>query len=90
MTELLIQQTLLNAEKSVDTFFVLSGIFVTLGLLNQLQKNGRINYLSYYLQRILRFEIIFTPLNLVHKIKHLYKMFTIKTKEYTFSLLYMF
>ncbi|KAK4296233.1 hypothetical protein Pmani_031262 [Petrolisthes manimaculis] len=47
-------QIILNGTFSVDTFFLMSGILVTISLLSHLTRVGRFSPLIYYLHRILR------------------------------------
>ena len=54
MTEPFIAQTIFNADKSVDTFFMLGGLFTAFGILSQMQKTKRFNILYYYIHRIIR------------------------------------
>ena len=59
MTNKLIQQTIFNADKSVDSFFMIGGMFLTFGFLNQMEKTKRFNVLMYCLHRFLRYLYIF-------------------------------
>ena len=54
MTNKFIQQTVFNADKSVDSFFMIGGLLVTYGLLNQMKKTGKFNAIYFYLHRIVR------------------------------------
>ncbi|KAK8401121.1 hypothetical protein O3P69_002701 [Scylla paramamosain] len=47
-------QIMTNADLSVDTFFTLSGLLVTLGLLGVIRRTGRFNLFHYFLHRLLR------------------------------------
>ena len=54
MTNKLIQQTIFNGDKSVDTFFTIGGMLVAYGLLNQVEKKGKFRAVYYYVHRIVR------------------------------------
>lgn len=54
LTNDLIEQTPLAGVFAVDTFFFLSGLLVTYGLLKQFSKTNRINWILYYVHRFLR------------------------------------
>ncbi|KAK7072437.1 hypothetical protein SK128_013072 [Halocaridina rubra] len=43
-----------NGDLSVDTFFFMSGLLVTMGVLSQLHKTGKFNVPVYYIHRIVR------------------------------------
>ncbi|KAG0723800.1 Nose resistant to fluoxetine protein 6 [Chionoecetes opilio] len=47
-------QIVTNADLSVDTFFMLSGLLVTLGLFGMVKKTGRFNLPLYLVHRLLR------------------------------------
>ncbi|XP_071543591.1 nose resistant to fluoxetine protein 6-like isoform X2 [Panulirus ornatus] len=49
-----IDQTLLNATYSVDTFFFISGLLVAYGVLKEHTKVGRVNWIMYYVHRFIR------------------------------------
>ncbi|XP_045604426.2 nose resistant to fluoxetine protein 6 [Procambarus clarkii] len=43
-----------NAFPSVDTFFFVGGVLLSLSVLKQLKKNGRFNIIQFYIHRIIR------------------------------------
>ncbi|CAG7825200.1 unnamed protein product, partial [Allacma fusca] len=54
---------ILNGYPSVDTFFTLSGVLVSLNLLRELdKKNGRFNYLLFVVHRYLRLTPVYAIL----------------------------
>ncbi|KAK3855366.1 hypothetical protein Pcinc_038228 [Petrolisthes cinctipes] len=54
LTDDLLEQTITGAVFGVDTFFFLSGLLVTYGLLKQFTKTKRINWIMYYVHRLIR------------------------------------
>ena len=49
-----LDQLAVNASFSVDTFLFMSGLLVTYSLLLEKEKNKRVNWLMYYIHRIIR------------------------------------
>ncbi|XP_069953827.1 nose resistant to fluoxetine protein 6 isoform X3 [Cherax quadricarinatus] len=47
-------QVIANADVSVDTFFFMSGLLVSAGLLRRVTSTGKFNVLQYYIHRIVR------------------------------------
>lgn len=54
LTSKVIDQTLVNATYSVDTFFFMSGLLVVYGVMREQQRSGRVNWILYYIHRIIR------------------------------------
>lgn len=54
LTKPVYAQIVTNADLSVDTFFTLSGLLVTLALLDVVSRTGRFNFFLYFFHRLLR------------------------------------
>nr|XP_027223930.1 uncharacterized protein LOC113816112 [Penaeus vannamei] len=57
LTSKVIDQTLVNATYSVDTFFFMSGLLVVYGVMREQQRSGRVNWILYYIHRIIRSRV---------------------------------
>ncbi|XP_042891509.1 nose resistant to fluoxetine protein 6-like [Penaeus japonicus] len=54
LTNKVIDQTLVNASYSVDTFFFMSGLLVLYGVMREQQRSGRVNWFLFYFHRFIR------------------------------------
>ncbi|XP_045603365.1 nose resistant to fluoxetine protein 6 [Procambarus clarkii] len=54
VTDDVLDETVDNAGFSVDTFFFISGFLVTYGVLKEFSRVGRINWIMYYVHRVIR------------------------------------
>ncbi|XP_069986465.1 nose resistant to fluoxetine protein 6 isoform X2 [Penaeus vannamei] len=50
----LLFQTIFNATVSTDSFFFLSGLLVTYGVLREIKRTGKLNIIMYYVHRLIR------------------------------------
>ena len=55
MSSKVIQQTIFNGDKSVDTFFMVGGLLVAYGMLNQMEKTNKFKPVYFYVHRIVRY-----------------------------------
>ncbi|XP_037787613.1 nose resistant to fluoxetine protein 6-like [Penaeus monodon] len=53
-TNSLVFQVIANASLSTDSFFFLSGLLVTYGVLKEVKRTGRVDIIMYYVHRIIR------------------------------------
>ncbi|XP_047501948.1 nose resistant to fluoxetine protein 6-like [Penaeus chinensis] len=54
LTSKVIDQTYVNATYSVDTFFFMSGLLVVYGVMREQQRSGKVNWILFYIHRIIR------------------------------------
>nr|XP_027234865.1 nose resistant to fluoxetine protein 6-like [Penaeus vannamei] len=50
----LLFQTIFNATVSTDSFFFLSGLLVTYGVLREIKRTGKLNIIMFYVHRLIR------------------------------------